>query len=69
MNCKGRPPEAKFANIGWRANFELYDTLSEYGRLFPGSALCAGLFGVMCVGSSPSLLPQEYLPEFSAQCG
>jgi hypothetical protein len=36
---KGRPPEAKFTTIGWRANFELYDVLSEYRRLFPGAAL------------------------------
>ncbi len=36
---KGRPPEAKFTTIGWRANFELDDVLSEYRRLFPGAAL------------------------------
>jgi hypothetical protein len=36
---KGRPPEAKFTAIGWRANFELYDVLSEYRRLYPRAAL------------------------------
>jgi hypothetical protein len=36
---KTRPASQKFTTIGWRGNFEVYDVLSEYRRLYPDSAL------------------------------
>ena len=44
----------------------LYDVLSEYGTYFLELLCCAGHLVFFVWSSSPSVLPQESLPEFSA---
>ena len=45
-----RPPDAKFTSIGWSAQFETTNVLTEYRRLRPGDRLLGRVVGSYVCG-------------------